>query len=311
MTTLLETLTEAPTVGEPDVAGPLAVFPLFAAADPRLEYVSYAEGAARGVTISELPTGASVNDVLVWNPLDVGVLLYEGEEILGAQQNRTVDAAVLIGARVKAQVPVSCVEQSRWDGARHDEAFTPSPQAAFPALRAAKNLRMREHMAAGMAPRADQGEVWDALAQQVDLHAAVSPTGAMGDVFDARRDALGEMQSAISRRDGQVGTIAAIGGTFVVLDFVSRADVFAALHGPLVQGYALDALDRESAGPGDPPSADAATEFLLGALGADLRSGPTVGAGRSLHFESDRTAGTGLAVDDELVQLSVYAGARR
>ena len=55
---------------------------------------------------------------------------------------------------------MSCVEQRRWDGRRHGEAFTPAPQAAYPELRRLKNERMRERLAAGQEPRADQGEVW-------------------------------------------------------------------------------------------------------------------------------------------------------
>jgi hypothetical protein len=47
-----------------------------------------------------LAGGASVNDLLVLNPTDVDVLLYEGEEVLGAQQNRTFDVSVLVPAGI-------------------------------------------------------------------------------------------------------------------------------------------------------------------------------------------------------------------
>ncbi|MEA2169065.1 MAG: hypothetical protein QOF76_2365, partial [Solirubrobacteraceae bacterium] len=234
MTTLLEGLTTL-FVGDPDVAGPLAVFPLVAK-DARLEYISFAEGAARGVTVTELPGGASVNDVLVTNPLDVAVLLYEGEELIGAQQNRTVDAAVLVAAGAKLSVPVSCVEQGRWDGTRHAEPFAPSPQAAHPELRRAKSRQMRAAVAAGAPARADQGAVW----------AMVGP-GPMSETFDGRRDSLDELAGALTRRAGQTGALVAIGGEFVVLDQVSRADAFASLFAPLAQGYALDALARDGA----------------------------------------------------------------
>src|SRR3954466_9328288 len=93
-------------VGAPDVHGALAVFPLFGP-PPRLEYLSFAQGAVLGVSIKELETMASVNDLLVVNPLDKPVLLYEGEEVLGAQQNRTFDVSVLVAARSQLQVPVS------------------------------------------------------------------------------------------------------------------------------------------------------------------------------------------------------------
>ena len=35
-----------------------------------------------------------MNDLVVVNPTAVAVLLYEGEEVLGAQQNRTFDVSV-------------------------------------------------------------------------------------------------------------------------------------------------------------------------------------------------------------------------
>lgn len=76
--------------GEPDVHGPLAVFPLFGP-PPVAEYVAFADGCARGLVVKELDDSASVNDLVVLNPTGVDVLLYEGEEVLGAQQNRTFE----------------------------------------------------------------------------------------------------------------------------------------------------------------------------------------------------------------------------
>src|SRR3954453_16970290 len=109
------------TLGEPDRSGPLTVFPVLG--EPgSLEYLSFAEASAHGCVVRELEP-ASVNDVLVVNPLDVPVLLYEGEEVQGAQQDRTVDLAVLVPAGARQRVAVSCVEAGRWDGARRGEAF--------------------------------------------------------------------------------------------------------------------------------------------------------------------------------------------
>ena len=136
--TLDDVLAAPLRVGTPDVHGPLAVFPLFGP-PPVLDYVAFADGCARGVLVKELAGGASVNDLVVVNPTDVAVLLYEGEEVLGAQQNRTFDVSVLVPAGASVRVPVSCVEHGRWDGARHSEAFSPAPQAAYPSLRRMKN----------------------------------------------------------------------------------------------------------------------------------------------------------------------------
>ena len=61
--TLASLLPDDLTVGEPDLAGPLALFPLHARPDAR-EYLSFVEASAHGCTVHELEP-ASVNDVVV------------------------------------------------------------------------------------------------------------------------------------------------------------------------------------------------------------------------------------------------------
>src|ERR1700735_336500 len=150
MPTLAPHLAVQITVAEPTVFGSLAVFPLIADREPSVRYVSFADAIQRGATVKELDGGASVNDLVVHNPLDVPVLLYEGEEVLGAQQNRTLDVSVLVAPRSALTVPVSCVEAGRWDAARATEAFAPSPQTANPRLRRMKNTQARASLASGL-----------------------------------------------------------------------------------------------------------------------------------------------------------------
>ncbi|MDP9385249.1 MAG: hypothetical protein M3P50_08460, partial [Actinomycetota bacterium] len=278
---LSDHLPEPLRLGEPDVHGPLAVFPVFGPT-PVLEYVSFARARAYGISIRELPSGASVNDLVVLNPTDHTVLLYEGEEILGAQQNRTFDVSVLVGPRSELQVPVSCVEAGRWDGRRSEEEFSPAPQAAYPALRSRKNRAARLSVAAGMAPRAAQGEVWEEVAHKSARMDVASATGAMHDIYDGRRDRLAEVQRAVRIHGGQTGALLAIGGRPVVLDHVSRPDVFAGLHAPLLQGYALDALEAQGAP--EAPDAERAAAFLGQVLGARTSERDGIGLGRDVRF---------------------------
>lgn len=296
-------LTEPLRLGEPDVHGPLAVFPLFGPA-PSLEYVSFAQGRTAGVRIKELEDGASVNDLVVINPTDQAVLLYEGEEVLGAQQNRTFDVSVLVAARTHLPVPVSCVEAGRWDGTRHGEDFDAAPQAAYPALRALKNRAAYQSVAAGMEPRASQGQVWDEVAEKSDRMGVASATGAMHDIYDGRRDRLSEFRDAIGLHDGQTGALVLIGGRPVVLDHVSRPEVFAALHAPLLQGYALDALEAGDAQLA--PAAETAQRFLDAVLEARITEHDGIGLGRDVRFAEPAVAGAGLVAGDELVQLTAF-----
>jgi hypothetical protein len=311
--TLSQFLAAPLRVGAPDVHGPLAVFPLFGPS-PVAEYVAFADGCARGLVVKELDGGASVNDLVVLNPTDVNVLIYEGEEVHGAQQNRTFDVSVLVPAGMSLRVPMSCVEHGRWDGSRHAEAFTPAPQAAYPSLRAMKNRAAATRVTAGLEARAEQGDVWDEVATKCRRLDVSSATGAMHDIYAGRRDGLASFEGTISRRDGQTGALVAIGGRMSVLDHVSRPDAFATLHGPLVRGYALDALDAlevaaDAAAPA-PPSLETAAAFVAGLASTRITQHDGIGLGRDARLAPDGATGAGLIAGDELVQLSVFADGR-
>jgi hypothetical protein len=286
MHTVADHLPDSLRLGRPQQAEALVVFPVFGG-EALAEYVSLAEAQAAGVTIRELEAEALVNDLVVVNPTPTRVLLFEGEEVLGAQQNRIFDATVLVAAQTELEVPVSCVEAGRWDEDRHGDAFAPAPQVAYPTLRRGN---------------ADQSTVWSEIAAKSRRLAGESPTGAMHDLFESRRAALDALADAIERQDGQIGALVALGGRCLVLDMVSRPDVWAGLHRRLVQGYALDALEATPAGV--PESAHA---FLDAALKAPVSERPGVGAGVQVDVAGRRCSGRGLAFEHELLQLSVFA----
>ena len=292
-------------IGAPDVCGPLAVFPVLGA-ECRTDMRSFAEATVLGATVRELERGADVQRLVATNPLEVPVLLYEGEQVEGAQQDRTLDVSVLVGAGASVEVPVTCVERGRWDGARHGERFVAAPQASYPALRRLKNQAAR---ATGVAAAA-QGDVWEEVARKSSSVGARGATGAMRDAFAARADVVGSARAAVSRRDGQLGAVCCIGGSVVVLDWVGRADVFAALHGPLVSGYALDAAECAEADPPVPSAIDVAA-FVDAALGAPRVARPAVGLGEDVRFAGAVAEGAGLAVDGDLVALTAFPGTPR
>ena len=91
-------------------------------------------------------------------------------------------------------------------------------------------------------------------------------------------------------------------GVPVALDLVSRPDVFAPLVGPLVQGYALDALG----GSEEVARLAPAQDFLRSALAAARRERPGPGMGRAFGLDEGTLVGAGLEHDGELIQLSAF-----
>src|SRR4051794_7762996 len=120
-------------LGDPASFGGLTLIPLFPAAEPRLEYIGLDEGIAGGLAVTELDEAGSISSLFVTNPLDVNVLMFAGEELVGAKQNRIVDRSILIQAQSKTAIPVSCVERGRWS--HESESFSPAPHTAYLSLR--------------------------------------------------------------------------------------------------------------------------------------------------------------------------------
>lgn len=78
------------------------------------------------------------------------------------------------------------------------------------------------------------------------------------------------------------------------------------LHGPLVQGYALDALDVVAPAAADASSLAPAEAFLEQVLNARVSEHDGIGLGRDVRFAGSGVAGAGLVAGDELVQLTAF-----
>lgn len=306
----MTTLTPDLMLDAPQIAGSLAVFPVLGLPGD-LAYRSFAQALELGAFVKELDGGASVGDLLVGNPTDQPVLVFEGEEVLGAQQNRSFDVSVLVPAGEHLQVPVSCVERGRWDGGRLHEHFAPSPQAADPALRRAKRGQVNAHAATGAPARADQAAVWHTVDSRLQAHGTVSDSSALHDGFEARRGALMTVAGAFRPVSDQLGALALVSGRPVALDVLSRPEVFADLLPRLVQGYALEALDQPLEGSPVALSDRAPAErFLAAALHAPRRAVPAPGLGEGFAVTTAAVVGGGVTCDRELVHLSAFRGER-
>jgi len=91
----------------------IVIAPLFPRQDPVAAYLTLDEALTIGLRIRETSASGSVPELLV-EPLAERVLLHDGEELVGARQNRILNVSVLVEAKTAVTIPVSCVEQGRW-----------------------------------------------------------------------------------------------------------------------------------------------------------------------------------------------------
>jgi hypothetical protein len=286
---------------QPQLAGALAVYPILGG-PALLEYRSFVQALKFGVSVSEVDAHGSVNELLIRNPTDQPVLLYEGELFKGARQNRTVDAPVLVPAGVELRIPVSCVERGRWDERRGHERLAPAAFARDPDLRAAARADANARSVAGAAARPAQAAVWGAVDATLADHGAQSPSSDLSYVYELKAPDLQALTRDIHAVEGQLGAVIEISGAPVALDLVSRAAVFADLLPRLAEGYALKALGSIET----PTSEAAAQRFLQAVLAANRRWLPTPGMGDAFASHAAGLEGCGLTVAGELTALSAF-----
>ena len=188
-------LVEALQIGDPQVHGPLVVFPLRLAENGGPGYVTLRQAIAGGqAAITEVSEGGSVPELRVVNKGDRRVLVLDGEELRGAKQNRVLNTSILIGGHSSLVVPVSCTEQGRWSYASRE--FDASEFVADRQVRYAMKESVSVNLASGVGHRSDQGRVWQEVGALHERHMTSSPTGAMRDAYQLRK---GDLDSVLDR----------------------------------------------------------------------------------------------------------------
>jgi len=141
----------------------LTVFPLLGTEAPAPDYLLLEAALAEGrVEIRELDLAGSVPELRLVNRAERPVLVVEGEELVGAKQNRVVNTTILVAAGSELVIPVSCVEQGRW-GYRSD-AFSSGEKMMHFSLRRDTQDSMLCCLKRDGSFRSDQGRVWDNIA---------------------------------------------------------------------------------------------------------------------------------------------------
>jgi hypothetical protein len=211
-------------MGKPATLDGLTLFPLLWHETQEPPYVLLAEAIEKNLaTVEEADTAGSVPNLQVNNLADLPLLIPEGEILVGAKQNRVVNVTVLVAARSKFIVPVSCVEQGRWHYiSRHFH----SAYAAPPTLRMKKMRSVHRNRRERGSAESDQGEVWDEVAQNLARLAAPSPTASLTNGFAARQEQLETLRQGLNLPTEAAGILVARGEQVIGMDLFDAPATF-------------------------------------------------------------------------------------
>ncbi|MEJ5256127.1 MAG: DUF6569 family protein [Acidimicrobiales bacterium] len=250
--------------------------------------------------LTELDSGAEVSELRAVNRAPLPVLLVEGEHILGAKQNRTLNVSVLVGAGHTVEIPVSCVEAGRWGA---PAATRLAPQHSPSSLRKHKTSSVARSARRARRRTSDQAGVWERVAHLEHRFEVASPSAALDDLFEHRRADLADTVASLEPVEDQVGVVVAVGDRIEALDLFDRPETLTAFWEGLVNGYALDTLDLATEGE---VSAEDVRVFLAEVAAADVARQPGVDLGTDLFLEAPTVTGVGLEWDGALRHLAAF-----
>ena len=284
----------------------MTLFPLLAPGGTKPDYLTLEQALDRDfVQITELDQEGSVPELRLLNKSKRKILIVEGEELVGAKQNRIVNATFLISGKTEVIIPVSCVEQGRW---HHDsETFSSGDKMMHASLRRNHQMDVKFSLRQGRGYRSNQGKIWEDISGKLDRMNVSAPTAAMADAYDSYEGKLSDYLQAFGLIEWQTGAIFAINGKILGLECFGCSDTLSRFFNKLVKSYALDALDNIAGSRKDesvPP--EKARRFIQSIVKSQKSSHPSIGLGETVMFESRSVSGAALMEENRVLHLSAF-----
>lgn len=292
-------------IGQPSAFFNLAMLPLLDHnTDEPPAYLLLEDALARElVTITEISETGRVPEIVVSNSADQPVLILDGEELVGAKQNRVVNLTILVPAKTTLRIPVSCVEAGRW--AFRMPIFQTSPYLQYASARAVKAWHVTRELRTTGRRISDQLAVWEDIEAKSLRMGVRSPTSAMSDIYDRHRPRLEEYTRAITFLPGQRGALFAVDGRLCGLELFDHPETLRKLLPRLVRSYALDALDTLEPR-AKPPRAESARTFLRLLTSAQIHEQPALGLGTDVRLECRTLIAGALLLGARLIHLCAF-----
>ncbi len=293
------------SLGQAQSFANMALFPLISAHANVPDYLVLEEALKSDLGhITEISEGGSVPELAFENQALARVLLVDGEELVGARQNRILNISILVPAGKKLTIPVSCCEQGRW-GYTASREFASGDGALFARAKAKKMLRVSESMRSRGDRRSDQVEIWDDISLKSERLRVSSSTGSMSDVYDQQRKRLDGYVTAFKLEPSQSGAVVALDGKVVGLELFDSPATFSRFFQKLLRGFALDAIDVE-----EPvttvPAAEIAQAFLERLAASSMETFAALGDGEDLRLQGADVVAGALLADGKVRHLAGF-----
>ena len=181
------------------------------------------------VNVKECDT-SQVNIIIVKNNAITPLILIDGEEIIGGDQNRIVNSTILIDAGSKMKIPVSCSEKNRW---AFKSEFKQSEYMANYNTRRAKEYASR-------VSNSYQDVIWSSIDCLEVENDYASPTSAMEESYKNIKATQNEIIKQFKIMDGQTGVLIMVDGEIKGFELFLNSGIYRDFHEKIIKSYLID-----------------------------------------------------------------------
>lgn len=271
----------------------MAIIPIKTPPSYKFDILTLKKGFELGLAEVKECEHSTVNTLIVKNNAVTPLLLVDGEEIIGGDQNRIVNATILIAPNSEEKIPVNCTEHGRW---AYKSEFKQSEYMANYRTRSAKEKAVRANMSG-------QQAVWDSINDLEMSRSFSSPTQAMSESYENLKVDLDEFISNFKALDGQTGAVIIIDGEIKGFELFLNSQIYHEYHEKILKSYLIDTDINDSIFTID---TEVARDLIVEALSVEYAAKKSNGLEEAFEFENSNGLGTAYIYKDELLHMSYF-----
>ncbi len=244
-----------------------------------------------------------VDAVIFENLSNLPVLVLDGEELLGARQNRISNTSVWLEPGRLYKLPVSCVEERRWEGGL---SFTPGNTVLNPSLRRILCSGVSKSLAENKGYKSDQHSLWKSIRYTLSTLRVSSRTLSVHDAYESLRSDIERYMSEAEELKGEFSGFIIETPDLIALDLFGSKEVLSKVFKKLIGSYLIEGFLARGRSP------SISIRRMKGVISSlsqlDARRYPAAaGLGVEIRFgDGVKLLGKALLVRNELVHLSVF-----
>lgn len=277
----------------PQVHKNIALIPLKTKRNYAIDLLTLKKGMELGLAEVKECEQSQVNTLIVKNQSVNPLILIDGEEVVGGDQNRIINSTIVIAPNSAMPIPVSCTEQGRW---AYKKEFEDSSYIANYKTRRAKEYAKRNY---GQV----QGAVWSSIKDVEDENSFASPTSALSESYDNLTKSHSEILGFFEIADGQNGVLIIADDEIKGFELFLNSEIYKEFHEKILKSYLIDLkIENEESS----INIDEARLALDNAMDSSFEKREKIGIEDSFEFENEKGLGVISVYENEIIHWSYF-----